>query len=57
MRLGRVKEGLRLVDEALAAAAANDAVADRDRHRLLQHHRVLPGRATMCDACGNGLVR
>ena len=37
-------KGLRLVDEALVAATARRAVADRHRHRLLQHDRVLPRR-------------
>ena len=44
MRLGRVDEGLRLVDEALVAATAGDLSPHRHGHRLLQYHRVLLGR-------------
>jgi hypothetical protein len=44
LSLGRVEEGLRLVDEALIAATSGELFADRHRHRVLQHARVLPGR-------------
>jgi hypothetical protein len=44
LNLGRTEEGLRLVDEALIIARSGD-LPDRHRDRLLQHARVLSGRA------------
>jgi hypothetical protein len=44
VKQGRKEQGLRLVDETMVAVTAGGAVADRRRHRLLQHDRVLSRR-------------